>query len=183
VNHLREALNAVPLEEPVPAEVFAPYDVPVIAGAVKLWLLELDPPLALWEGWDDIRKIYPVVGAAAKSESGDAEAQRITDLGTALLTALQRSPKVLDLNNAVNDIQNPGFTRLRSQTGKLPGRRGQGKRRRGRVLPQREQGGETDLVLYAESDRGAARVNSGVVQPLPIHPVPSLPFPSPSYPH
>jgi hypothetical protein len=90
VHHLREALNAVPLEEPVPAEVFAPYDAPVIAGAVKLWLLELDPPLALWEGWDDIRKIYPAVGAAAKSESGDAEAQRITDLGT----ALQRLPKV-----------------------------------------------------------------------------------------
>ncbi|KAJ7890684.1 hypothetical protein B0H14DRAFT_3081767 [Mycena olivaceomarginata] len=77
VHHLREALNAVPLEEPVPAEVFAPYDAPVIAGAVKLWLLELDPPLALWEGWDDIRKIYPA-------------AQRITDLGT----ALQRLPKV-----------------------------------------------------------------------------------------
>ncbi|KAJ7449578.1 hypothetical protein FB451DRAFT_1102501 [Mycena latifolia] len=90
VHHLREALNAVPLDEPVPAEIFAPYDAPVIAGAIKLWLLELDPPLALWEGWDEIRKIYPAVGAAAKTEGEDAEAQRITDLSTALL----RLPRV-----------------------------------------------------------------------------------------
>lgn len=90
MHHLREALNAVPLDEPVPPEIFAPYDAPVIAGATKLWLLELDPPLALWEGWDEIRKIYPTVGAAAKSEGEDAEAQRITDLGT----ALQRLPRV-----------------------------------------------------------------------------------------
>ncbi|KAJ6518693.1 hypothetical protein C8R45DRAFT_807571 [Mycena sanguinolenta] len=90
VHHLREALNAVPIEEPVPAELFAPYDAPVIAGTVKLWLLELDPPLALWEGWDDIRKLYPSVGAAAKSEGAEAETQRITDLGT----ALQRLPRV-----------------------------------------------------------------------------------------
>ncbi|KAJ6581367.1 hypothetical protein B0H19DRAFT_1060957 [Mycena capillaripes] len=90
VHHLREALNAVPLEEPVPSDLFAPYDAPVIAGTIKLWMLELDPPLALWEGWDEIRKIYPAVGAAAKSEVGDAEAQRITELGT----ALQRLPRV-----------------------------------------------------------------------------------------
>ncbi|KAJ7634132.1 hypothetical protein DFH06DRAFT_679234 [Mycena polygramma] len=90
VHHLREALNAVPLDEPVPAEIFAPYDAPVIAGTIKLWLLELDPPLALWEGWDEIRKIYPAVGATAKSEGVDAEAQRITELGT----ALQRLPRV-----------------------------------------------------------------------------------------
>ncbi|KAF8216353.1 hypothetical protein K438DRAFT_1797082 [Mycena galopus ATCC 62051] len=104
VHHLREALNAVPLEESVPAEVFAPYDAPVIAGTIKLWLLELDPPLALWEGWDDIRKIYPAVGAAAKSEGGDAEAQRITDLGT----ALQRLPRIhlIVLDAIVSHLRN-----------------------------------------------------------------------------
>ncbi|KAJ7115832.1 hypothetical protein C8R44DRAFT_793397 [Mycena epipterygia] len=90
VHHLREALNAVPLDEPVPPEIFAPYDAPVIAGTMKLWLLELDPPLALWEGWDEIRKLYPAVGAAAKSEGEDAEAQHIADLSTALL----RLPRV-----------------------------------------------------------------------------------------
>ncbi|KAJ7727702.1 hypothetical protein B0H14DRAFT_3618757 [Mycena olivaceomarginata] len=42
---------------------------------------------------------------------------------------------------------------------------------RGRVLPQREQGGEMDLVLCAESDRGAARIDSGVTQPLPSTPI------------
>ncbi|KAJ7281780.1 hypothetical protein C8J57DRAFT_82609 [Mycena rebaudengoi] len=91
VHHLREALNAVPFDEPVPADIFAPYDAPVIAGAIKLWLLELDPPLALWEGWEDIRKLYPTVGSvAAKTDGNEAEAQRITDLSV----ALQRLPRV-----------------------------------------------------------------------------------------
>jgi hypothetical protein len=35
------------------------YDPPVLASAVKLWLLELDPPIALWEGWEDLRRLYP----------------------------------------------------------------------------------------------------------------------------
>ncbi|KAJ6621349.1 hypothetical protein B0H10DRAFT_2432380 [Mycena sp. CBHHK59/15] len=90
VHHLREALNGVPLDEPVPMELLASYDAPVIAGTIKLWLLELDPPLALWEGWDDIRRLYPTVGAAAKADGDDTEALRITDLGT----ALQRLPRV-----------------------------------------------------------------------------------------
>nr|GAT46765.1 predicted protein [Mycena chlorophos] len=90
VHHLREALNAVPLDEPVPPEVFAKYDAPVIAAAIKLWLLELDPPVALWEGWDEIRKLYPSIGATAKTEGGEGDAQRITDLGV----ALQRLPRV-----------------------------------------------------------------------------------------
>ncbi|KAJ7760434.1 hypothetical protein B0H16DRAFT_1813870 [Mycena metata] len=103
VHHLREALNAVPIDEPVPPELFAPYDAPVIAGTIKLWLLELDPPLALWEGWDEIRKIYPAVGAA-KNEGSDADAQRITDLGT----ALQRLPRVhlLALDAVVSHVRN-----------------------------------------------------------------------------
>ncbi|KAF7294424.1 hypothetical protein MKEN_01434900 [Mycena kentingensis (nom. inval.)] len=90
VHHLREALNAVPIDEPVPQELFAKYDAPVIAATIKLWLLELDPPIALWEGWDEIRKLYPSVGAPAKSEGVDTDAQRITELGA----ALQRLPRV-----------------------------------------------------------------------------------------
>ena len=35
------------------------YDPPVLAAAVKLWLLELEPPLGLYEAWDEFRKIYP----------------------------------------------------------------------------------------------------------------------------
>jgi len=42
--------------------MLAKFDAPVLAGCVKLWALELDPPLALWEGWDDIRKLYPTGG-------------------------------------------------------------------------------------------------------------------------
>jgi hypothetical protein len=43
----------------VPLSILEKYDTPILAGTLKLWLLELDPPLALWEGWDEIRKLYP----------------------------------------------------------------------------------------------------------------------------
>ncbi|KAJ7066747.1 hypothetical protein C8F01DRAFT_1020317 [Mycena amicta] len=104
VHHLREALNAVPFDESVPQELFGQYDAPVIAATTKLWLLELDPPLALWEGWDEIRKLYPSVGAAAKSEGTESNDQRITDLGM----ALQRLPKVhlLVLDAVVGHLRN-----------------------------------------------------------------------------
>ena len=59
VHHLRETLNAVPPMQDIPDDVLAKYDAPVIASAVKLWVLELDPPLGMYEGWDDLRKLYP----------------------------------------------------------------------------------------------------------------------------
>ena len=62
VHHLRESLNAIPPGQPFSQEMLAKFDAPVLAGCVKLWALELDPPLALWEGWDDIRKLYPTGG-------------------------------------------------------------------------------------------------------------------------
>lgn len=68
--------------------MIAKYDAPVIASTVKLWTLELDPPLALYEGWDDFRRLYPTMGAA-KSED-NTEEQHIQDLGA----ALQRLPRV-----------------------------------------------------------------------------------------
>jgi hypothetical protein len=40
-------------------DMLAKHDPPVIASTLKLWLLELDPPLGTWEGWEDIRKLYP----------------------------------------------------------------------------------------------------------------------------
>lgn len=43
----------------MPLSILEKYDTPILAGTLKLWLLELDPPLALWEGWDEIRKLYP----------------------------------------------------------------------------------------------------------------------------
>lgn len=58
-HHVREALNAVPPGLPIPVDILENYDVPVLASTVKLWALELNPPLCTWEGWDDIRRIYP----------------------------------------------------------------------------------------------------------------------------
>lgn len=59
LHHLREALNAQPLDQPIPVTFFEKVDVPVLAGVLKLWLLELNPPVITWEGWEDFRKIYP----------------------------------------------------------------------------------------------------------------------------
>ncbi|KAH9995488.1 hypothetical protein BJV77DRAFT_1059663 [Russula vinacea] len=91
VHHLRESLNAVPPEQPIPADIVTKYDAPVIASAVKLWLLELDPPIALWEGWEDLRRLYPSVGSAAKGERESAEEHEHLE---ALKAALIRLPKV-----------------------------------------------------------------------------------------
>lgn len=59
VHHLREAINALPLDKPIPDAFFEKCDGPVLASTIRLWLLEVNPPVALWEGWDDIKKIYP----------------------------------------------------------------------------------------------------------------------------
>ena len=90
LHHLREALNAVPPGQPFSPEMLAKYDAPILAGCVKLWALELDPPLALWECWDDIRKLYPIVGSAGKVDGEPSEEQHLQDLQI----ALQRLPKV-----------------------------------------------------------------------------------------
>lgn len=59
VHHLRETLNAVPPMQDIPDDVLSKYDAPVVASTVKLWMLELDPPICMYEGWDDLRKLYP----------------------------------------------------------------------------------------------------------------------------
>lgn len=89
VHHLRESIHGLQPEAPIPDDLLLKYDAPVLASAVKLWALELDPPLALWEGWDDIRRIYPPVGAA-KSEGEKTPEQRVQELQV----SLQRLPKV-----------------------------------------------------------------------------------------
>lgn len=90
VHHLREALNAVPPGQPFSSEMVSKHDVPVLAGCVKLWALELDPPLTLWEGWDEIRKLYPTVGSVVKADEEPSQEQHLQDLQT----ALQRLPQV-----------------------------------------------------------------------------------------
>ena len=59
VHHLREAINTLPPNAHIPSDLLAKYDAPVIASTLKLWLLELNPPIGVWEGWEDVRKIYP----------------------------------------------------------------------------------------------------------------------------
>ncbi|CAA7267405.1 unnamed protein product [Cyclocybe aegerita] len=89
VHHLRETLNAVQPDQPFSPELFAKFDAPIIASCVKLWILELNPPLALYEGWDDFRRLYPTVGAVPKT-GDDLEAEHLQAVGA----ALQRLPRV-----------------------------------------------------------------------------------------
>ncbi|KAJ3508730.1 hypothetical protein NLJ89_g5595 [Agrocybe chaxingu] len=89
VHHLRETLNAVQPDQPFGPELFAKFDAPIIASCVKLWILELNPPLALYEGWDDFRRLYPTVGAVPKT-GDDLEAEHLQAVGA----ALQRLPRV-----------------------------------------------------------------------------------------
>ncbi|PFH51886.1 hypothetical protein AMATHDRAFT_58092 [Amanita thiersii Skay4041] len=90
VHQLREALNAVPLDQSFSVDLFKEVDAPVIASTIKLWMLELDPPLATYEGWEDFRKLYPVVGSSITKQEEVTEDQRISHLGA----ALQRIPRV-----------------------------------------------------------------------------------------
>ncbi len=71
VHQLRESLNAVPPGQPFPPALLATFDLPVLAACVKLWMLELNPPLGLWEGWEDFRKLYPTVGGTGRGSHGD----------------------------------------------------------------------------------------------------------------
>ncbi|KAH9945710.1 hypothetical protein B0H21DRAFT_860177 [Amylocystis lapponica] len=90
VHHLRETLNAVPPEQSLPNDILTKYDAPVLAGAIKLWALELDPPLGMYESWDELRKLYPTVGSAANGEEPPSEEQHIQDVQL----ALQKLPKI-----------------------------------------------------------------------------------------
>ncbi|KAF5361761.1 hypothetical protein D9756_002513 [Leucocoprinus leucothites] len=91
VHHLREALNVIPPDQPIPAELLTKYDAPVLASTLKLWVLELDPPLALYEGWDEFRKLYPSVGSSSTATDGQVtEAERLKNVAS----ALQRLPRV-----------------------------------------------------------------------------------------
>ncbi|KAI0675535.1 hypothetical protein C8Q78DRAFT_1181568 [Trametes maxima] len=90
VHHLRETLNAVPPEEDIPQDMLQKYDAPVLASGVKLWALELDPPLCMYEGWDEMRKLYPTVGSSANQELKPSTEQHFLELQA----ALQKLPKI-----------------------------------------------------------------------------------------
>jgi hypothetical protein len=113
VHHLREALNSIPDGQEIPEDALEKYDAPVLAAAVKLWLLELEPPLGLYDAWDEFRKIYPSskstyrseihfsltfflppVGSTTKAEQ--SQEQRLEAVATALLKFPKIHLSVLD---------------------------------------------------------------------------------------
>jgi hypothetical protein len=59
VHVLRNSINDVRLTSEQITEIVKRFNVPVVAGAVKLWLLELNPPVMGWEGWEDAKGVYP----------------------------------------------------------------------------------------------------------------------------
>jgi hypothetical protein len=69
---LRNAINdpSTSVEEMI--GVIKQFNVPIVAGTVKLFLLELNPPVLGWEGWEDAKAVYP----AGTFESGS---HRVTD--------------------------------------------------------------------------------------------------------
>ena len=91
VHHLRESLNAIPPGQPFPPELLAKFDAPVIAACVKLWALELNPPLATYEGWDEFRKLYQARKSDSDSTTGE-EGEK--DHLEKVASALQRLPRV-----------------------------------------------------------------------------------------
>ncbi|KAL7424901.1 Rho-GTPase-activating protein 8 [Cryptotrichosporon argae] len=60
---LRNAVNNAQLSVDDIALVANKFNVPVVAGTIKLWFLELCPPVLGWEGWEDAKAVYPSVGA------------------------------------------------------------------------------------------------------------------------
>ena len=66
---LRNAINnpKVSLDDMV--NVVKKFNVPVVAATVKLYLLELNPPVLGWEGWEDAKGVYPA-GESALPQGG-----------------------------------------------------------------------------------------------------------------
>ncbi|KAF9525966.1 hypothetical protein CPB83DRAFT_877053 [Crepidotus variabilis] len=93
VHKLRETLNGTPIDQPFPMEILDSFDAPVIAATLKLWILELNPPLAMFEGWEEFRKIYQAKkedAAKAEGEDGQQAESHIEKISSALL----RLPRV-----------------------------------------------------------------------------------------
>ncbi len=45
----------------MPIDIVTKYDAPMLGSAVKQWLLESDPLITAWEGWEDLRRYIPTV--------------------------------------------------------------------------------------------------------------------------
>lgn len=97
VHQLRSAVNSVPIDMAIDDEVFDKHDPPVIASLVKLWLLELNPPITLWDGWEDVKKLYPAVGADVDDGAEDRDQHFEEELKNILIKLPIVGLKVLDV--------------------------------------------------------------------------------------
>lgn len=59
IHPLRHAINDSRLTTRDIINTVKKANVPIVAGTVKLYLLELNPPVLGWEGWEDAKAIYP----------------------------------------------------------------------------------------------------------------------------
>ncbi|KAG8916646.1 hypothetical protein FRC01_002944, partial [Tulasnella sp. 417] len=97
VHQLRSSVNSIPIDMPVNDEIFDNQDPPVIASLVKLWLLELNPPITLWDGWEDVKKLYPALGAEVDDGAEDRDQHFEEELKNVLIKLPIVGLKVLNV--------------------------------------------------------------------------------------
>lgn len=95
-HQLRSSINSVPSDMPIDPAIFDKYDPPVIASLVKLWLLELIPPVMLWDSWEDVKKLYPTVGADVDAGAEDHSQRLEEEMKSALMKVPLIGLKVLN---------------------------------------------------------------------------------------
>ncbi|WVR08274.1 hypothetical protein IAU60_005321 [Kwoniella sp. DSM 27419] len=69
---LRNAINNPQISVDDMTAIVKKFNLPIAAGAVKLYLLELNPPILGWEGWEDAKAVYPSVGADQERDMASA---------------------------------------------------------------------------------------------------------------
>jgi hypothetical protein len=69
---LRAAVNSPMLTADEVATIAKKFNSPIVCGTVKLWLLELNPPVVGWEGWEDAKAVYPSIGADLERDTSSA---------------------------------------------------------------------------------------------------------------
>ncbi|PLW41724.1 hypothetical protein PCASD_05652 [Puccinia coronata f. sp. avenae] len=98
IHELREALND-PDKSRISNEQLEACDPPLIAGTVKLWLLELDPPPVHSSRYDDVKAIYPQ-RADVKAGSVDVRVEVLANL----LSKLPK-PHLLVIDTVVSHLR------------------------------------------------------------------------------
>lgn len=79
-NALRTALNDARKGDTVPTNLLKQSDLPVVAAVVKLFFLELDPPVVPYASYEQLHDIYPQVAGSAQTDNKADEAGRVEKL-------------------------------------------------------------------------------------------------------